>query len=221
VAEVELAHAHGRATARLYEPRSAPRGAAVVFHSWWGLNADADAVGARLAEAGLVVLCPDLLAGRTPATVDEAQHSLEDHEPSIEAKMAIARAAIARARGLVPPGEIATVGFSMGAAWAIWSALDAAGAVGRVVAYYGAEEGPYPETRTAFLLHAGERDTWDPPEELRGACEGLRAAGADATLHVYEGCEHWFAEAGRPEHRSDAAALAWERTLAFLGLAPG
>jgi carboxymethylenebutenolidase len=220
MADLELAHALGRATARLYEPCTAPRGAAVVFHSWWGLNADACAVGERLAASGLVVLCPDLLQGRTPTTVDEAQRSLEEHEPSIEAKMAIARAAIGRARGLVPPGGIATIGFSMGAAWAMWSALDAAGDVGRVVAYYGAEEGPYPETRAAFLVHAGARDTWDPPEELEGACDALRTAGADVTLHVYEGCEHWFAEPGRPEHRSDAAALAWERTLAFLGLAP-
>jgi dienelactone hydrolase len=151
--------------------------------------------------------------------VDDAQHSLEKHEPSIEAKMAIARAAIARARALVPAGPLATVGFSMGAAWAIWSALDAAGAVHRVVAYYGAEEGPYPDTHVAFLVHAAERDTWDPPDELDAACAGLRAAGAEATLHVYEGCEHWFAEPRRPEHRPDAAALAWERTLAFLGLA--
>jgi carboxymethylenebutenolidase len=219
VADLELAHAHGRAAARLFEPRTAPRGAAVVFHSWWGLNADACAVGERLADAGLVALCADLLAGRRPRTVDEAQHSLEEHEPSIEAKMAIARAAIARARELVPSGPLATVGFSMGGAWSIWSALDAAGAVSRAVAYYGAEEGPYPETRAAFLVHVGELDTWDPPEELAAACDGLRAAGAEATLHVYPGCEHWFAEPGRPEHRADAAALAWERTLAFLGVA--
>jgi carboxymethylenebutenolidase len=34
-------------------------------------------------------------------------------------------------------------------------------------------------------------------------------------FHRYEGTTHWFAE-DRPEHHPDAAALAWQRTLAFL-----
>jgi carboxymethylenebutenolidase len=46
----------------------------------------------------------------------------------------------------------------------------------------------------------------------------MRAAGRDVTLHTYPGTGHWFFENNRTDdYRPEAAALAWERTIAFLG----
>ena len=44
----------------------------------------------------------------------------------------------------------------------------------------------------------------------------MRGAGRELTLHWYEGVRHWFFEENRPEFDAGAAALAWERTVAFL-----
>jgi carboxymethylenebutenolidase len=47
--------------------------------------------------------------------------------------------------------------------------------------------------------------------------EAFRAAGRDATVHRYPGTGHWFAEPSRVDaYRSDAAELAFSRTLEFL-----
>ena len=44
----------------------------------------------------------------------------------------------------------------------------------------------------------------------------LRAAGKQATFHIYPGTRHWFCEPDRPEYDPQAAVLAWNRTLDFL-----
>ena len=44
----------------------------------------------------------------------------------------------------------------------------------------------------------------------------LQSAGREVAFHTYPATGHWFAEPSRDAYRADAAALAWERTLAFL-----
>jgi carboxymethylenebutenolidase len=40
--------------------------------------------------------------------------------------------------------------------------------------------------------------------------------GLDPEFHRYPGTRQWFFEDDREEHDPEAAALAWERTVAFL-----
>jgi len=45
----------------------------------------------------------------------------------------------------------------------------------------------------------------------------LNAAGREVEIHRYPGTGHWFFESDRPHaFDSDAAALAWARTVEFL-----
>ncbi|MDQ1396982.1 MAG: carboxymethylenebutenolidase [Acidimicrobiaceae bacterium] len=45
----------------------------------------------------------------------------------------------------------------------------------------------------------------------------LRLLGRDLTFHRYPGTSPWFFEQDRPPaYDPDAAALAWDRTVAFL-----
>ncbi|HEV7126773.1 MAG TPA: dienelactone hydrolase family protein, partial [Ktedonobacterales bacterium] len=45
----------------------------------------------------------------------------------------------------------------------------------------------------------------------------LQVAGRPATIYTYSGTTHWFFGADRPDaYDATAAALAWERTVAFL-----
>jgi carboxymethylenebutenolidase len=48
--------------------------------------------------------------------------------------------------------------------------------------------------------------------------QALQKAGKETSFYVYPGTGHWFFESDRPEaYQPAAAALAWERTIAFLG----
>lgn len=199
-------------------PADRPRGAVLVLHSWWGVGDDVAAIVEDLGDAGFAALCADVLDGRRPETVEEAMTGIAG-PPGFTDRMAIVQAGaghLARAAGAP---VTAAVGFSMGAAWAMWAALGGVPGVERAVCYYGGEDPPYPATEAAFLFHVGGDDGYDPPIRMRALRRAVIAAGGRARVHVYQGCGHWFAEPARPEHDAGAAGRAWTRTLAFLDAA--
>ena len=56
-----------------------------------------------------------------------------------------------------------------------------------------------------------------PTESVAELEQTLKTAGRPVTFYTYPGTTHWFFEANRPDaYNADAAALAWERTIAFL-----
>jgi carboxymethylenebutenolidase len=64
---------------------------------------------------------------------------------------------------------------------------------------------------TDVLAIIGTEDEWTPADQV----DRLEAAGARVVR--YEGAEHGFVhDPGRPAHRPDDAADAWDRSLAFL-----
>jgi carboxymethylenebutenolidase len=73
---------------------------------------------------------------------------------------------------------------------------------------------------TPVLIHHGEADRNIPAGQARLLHQSLAAAGKSATLFLYPGADHLFDFALGPQagrlFDPDAAARAWERTLAFL-----
>jgi dipeptidyl aminopeptidase/acylaminoacyl peptidase len=62
----------------------------------------------------------------------------------------------------------------------------------------------------AFLLLHGRADRFIPPVQSERLRDALVTAGADVTLHLYDGADHmWLGSA-------DAARDALDRTIAFL-----
>src|SRR5260370_26064497 len=57
----------------LASPDAAAAPGVVVLHEWWGLTEPFRQVCDRVAEAGFVVLAPDLYRGKTTAKVEEAE----------------------------------------------------------------------------------------------------------------------------------------------------
>src|SRR5437870_3443113 len=121
----------------------------VVFHPWWGLNDDVIAFADRLAGAGFSVVAPDLVRGRLASTVEDAERLAsstdQDHAD------AVALAAIDRLVASDGAVRIGAVGFSMGAAWAMWCAAQRP-AVAVSIVYYGSLEGPSLERASAPVL---------------------------------------------------------------------
>lgn len=190
------------------------RAGIVVLHAWWGLNDDVIAYADRLAEAGFAVLAPDMFGGKVTADVDEAEKLAGAGDETAEP---IALAAVDELeRRLGPDVPIGVLGFSFGAAYALYVPSERP-ALRASVVYYGTYTGGFLKRSTAPVLgHFAETDPFEPAESVDELGRELRDAGRDATIHTYPGTGHWFAEPSRDAYRPEAAELAFARTLAFL-----
>jgi len=212
--EFDLIAADGeRVRAAVRVPANA-RGGVVVLHAWWGLNDDVLAYADRLADAGFAVLAPDMFGGQVATTIDDAQR-LSQHGDEVAEKIALA-AVDDLAERLGPDAPLAVLGFSFGAAYALWTPSER-DRLRATVAYYGTYTGEFLKRSGAAVLgHFAETDEFESEEAIRELETMLRDAGRPVTTHRYPGTGHWFAEPSRDAYRPDAAELAFERTVAFL-----
>lgn len=201
----------------------AGRGAGVlVLHAWWGLNDTIKAFCARLAEAGFVAYAPDLYDGKVTSSIPEAEALSGELFRNLERPRAGIAAAIAFLSKRVGPTEpdLAVIGFSLGAFFALDAAVAVPEHIGAVVVFYGTRPGEaseYGRSHAAFLGHFAEMDEFEPASEVDRLEETLRLAGRPVTFHRYPGAGHWFCEPDRADaYDEGAATLAWARTLAFL-----
>jgi carboxymethylenebutenolidase len=112
--------------------------------------------------------------------------------------------------------RIGALGFSLGAAWALWLPAQRA-QVAATVVYYGSIAGPsLSRAATPVLGHFAETDPYEPDEGLIEFERALRAANREVDVHRYPGTGHWFAEPSREAYVHDAAELAFDRTIDFL-----
>ena len=204
-------------TARLYVPGNIRRGApgVVVLHPWWGLNDDVIAYSDRLAGEGYAVVAPDMFDGQVATEIEDADRLSSAMSQEVgEAITLTAIDVLAERLGLGAP--LAAIGFSFGAAWAIWAPTQR-DRVRATVVYYGTWLGSVLGRASVPVLgHFAEDDPYETAETVAEFEQGLRDAGREATIHRYLGTGHWFAEPSRDAYRSDAAELAFERTTAFL-----
>ena len=198
----------------------------IVLHAWWGLTEPFRQTCDRLAEAGFVALAPDLYRGKTTASVEEADAlagALNQEEERVQGDITGAVRFLRQqgTPGSVAPdahGALGVIGFSLGGAYAFDLSVTRAEEIAAVVTFYATYTGPdYSAARASYLCHFAERDPFEPAESVAELEQALREAGRQATFYTYPGTTHWFFEANRPDaYDAAAAALAWERTLAFL-----
>jgi carboxymethylenebutenolidase len=197
-------------------PASVEGSGVLLVHAWWGLNATIRAYADRLADAGFVVVAPDLYGGIVVDSVAAAEVEV-GREPAAK-RLPIVIAGLDRLRsmpGVRRPG-LGVIGFSMGAYFAIEAAA-ADSAIAAVILNYGTGEIAEGRSgRAAFQGHFAADDPYELAEYIDALEASLRAAGRDTEFHRYPGTHHWFLEPDRPEYDPAAAAMAWDRTLAFL-----
>jgi carboxymethylenebutenolidase len=190
----------------------------LVLHAWWGLNDTFKSVCTRLAEAGFVAFTPDLYHGQVTDTIAGAEDLSSRLFDALDTARADVNTAAAYLWGLdaADGSSLAVVGFSMGAFLALDLSTRDSG-VESVVMFYGAGPTDYQQSRAAYLGHFAESDPYEPQENVDALHEALVAAGRPLTFHTYPGTGHWFFEPDRADaYDGAAAALAWERTVAFL-----
>jgi carboxymethylenebutenolidase len=187
----------------------------LVLHAWWGLSPFFKALCDRLADAGFVALAPDLLGGRVATTVEEAEAQLAGANPDELAHLTRSSLQTLREMPMTPDGPVGVLGFSMGASMALWVSARVPEDVAATAVFYGAQDIDFAGSRSAYLGHFAETDDYVDEDSVALLEAELHLDELDVTFHRYPGTGHWFFEEDRPEHDADAAALAWERTLAF------
>jgi carboxymethylenebutenolidase len=189
----------------------------LVLHAWWGLNDTLKAFCTRLAGSGFVAFAPDLYHGKVADTIPGA----EALGKALDANYLQAKADIADATSFltdrVGQADLAVIGFSLGAYYALDLAAADAEHIRSVVLFYGTGGGDFSASRATYLGHFAENDEFEPPSNVDSLEESLRNAGRPVTFYRYPGTGHWFFEPDRTDaYNPLAAALAWDRTLAFL-----
>jgi carboxymethylenebutenolidase len=199
--------------AYLAEPQNGGPGV-LVLHAWWGLKPIFKEFCDRLAGQGFIALAPDLRNGQIAESIEAAKELMEKSDNQFAA--GIVTAAKNHLLALSKTKAIGAVGFSMGAAWALEIAEQAAEQFGAIVLFYGVGGVDFSKVRARILGHFAATDEWEPIEGVRTVEKDMKAAGLDVTFHIYPGVSHWFVEEDRPEYNPAAASLAWERTVEFL-----
>jgi carboxymethylenebutenolidase len=188
----------------------------LVLHSWWGLSDSVREVCDRLAEAGFVALAPDLLDGERPASVEDAEALLRRADANQLAHLTRSSLRVLRDLPATMDRPVGVVGFSMGASLGLWLSVRVPDGVAGTVAFYGGQDIDFAPATSAYLGHYADTDPYVGEDELVLLEADLHLLGLDTTFHRYPGTAHWFFDVDRPEHHPEAAALAWDRTVAFL-----
>ena len=214
---VKLESPDGPVSGHLAVPKSGSGPGILALHAWWGLNDFFKDFCNRLATAGFVAFAPDLYHGPVASTIEQADKLSSGVKPETGRSDLAKSVKGLRAHPSVRGNRLGVIGFSFGAWWALWAAQEMPADIAAVVVFYGTSDGDFAKTRAAFLGHFAEKDPYESAESVR-AFEGLlRAAGKDATIHVYPGTGHWFFEKDRPDaYNASAATMAWNRTVQFL-----
>lgn len=192
----------------------------LVIQEWWGLVPHIEQVCERLAGEGFVALAPDLYHGRTVSEPDEAGKAMMAMQ--LDAAAADMSGAADELRRRSGHDRLGVIGFCMGGGLALVLACRRPDAIAACVPFYGVIPWPdaapdYNAMTAAVQGHFAERDDFCPPDQAHQLEAQLRGLGKDAEIFVYEGTDHAFFNDERPEvHNAGAAAVAWDRTLAFL-----
>ena len=203
----------------LANPPSGPGSPVLVLHAWWGLNDAIRELCTRLAENGFTAYAPDLYHGKTADNIPDAERlSGEVFENLDQARSDLEEAvSFLKVQTDLAGKELAVIGFSLGAFFALDLSVSAPELVRSVVLFYGTKPGDYSRTKANYLGHFAENDEFESREDVDTLEQALKDAGRDVAIYQYKGTRHWFFEPDRPQaYNQSAAKLAWDRTLAFL-----
>jgi carboxymethylenebutenolidase len=195
------------------------RRAVVVVHDFVGLTDRTKAVTAHLADRGFLTFAPDLYRGRVARSREEAAglaRTLAWNRVAIELGLAIGALA-----DQVKGGPVGILGFAMGGAAALVAAASVA-KLSAAVTFYGIPQDVTLENPDlAIQGHFAARDTKCSPARVDELDLALRHRQIPHEFHTYA-TDNGFCDPSRPEvYSADGAALAWERTMAFLELRLG
>lgn len=199
------------------DPAGPAKGGVIVLHAIYGLTEHIRSVCDKWADAGYAAVAPAHFDRIGPGRVfgyaaDGADAGRKSYaatnEANISAEIAACRDALAGS------GPVIVSGFCTGgsSAWLAAATLDG---IAAQVNFYGSHVasrhlGLHPRCPT--IIHYGDADHVVPIADV----ERIRAANPGVELHIYPGAGHAFFNPEQAHFDASAAALSWQRSLAFL-----
>jgi len=185
----------------------------VLFHHAQGLTPGVVAFADELRRAGHTVHTPDLLAGRTFASIEEGMRYADE----IGFPDEVIGRGVRAVEGL--SAELVYAGFSLGVLPAQLLAQTRPGARGALLFYscvpVSAFGSGWPEGVPA-QVHGMDADPIFVGEGDIDAAHELVEQAEDAQLFLYPGDQHYFADSSLPSYDPEATALLVRRVLDFL-----
>jgi len=215
----------GPMPARRWLPPTGRGPALLLLQEIFGVSRYIQRRGADLAEAGYVVLAPELYWRLDATPIDESQPG------AIEAAMGRAQqldwettvqdavAALHHLKGRAEvSGGTGVIGFCFGGGLAFNVA--AVEEVDALVSYYGSALpgllGLAPQVTAPSLHHFGTADDYLDAQTVAGIRAAVTSGAAPVEFETYEGANHAFDNDVFVMHHPQASKLAWQRTLTFL-----
>ena len=194
-----------------------PFPAVVVIHENRGLNPYVQDVARRAALAGFLALAPDGLypVGGYPGNDDEGrvlQRKLDSAKLATDIENS---ARFVKAHSL-STGKLGATGFCWGGGMANALATRMGADIHAVAPYYGraADTAAVPGITAAVQVHYADNDP--RVNAMRADYEqALKAAAITFEMHSYPETRHGFHNYSTPRYDAEAAALSWQRTIAW------
>lgn len=223
---VDVPLTDGTMPAYLWLPPAGSGPGLLLVQEIFGVSAYIRRRAAALAEAGYVVLAPELYWRLDATTVDESSPSALEDAMGLMSRLdwtttvQDAVAALRTLRGLDQVhGGTGVIGFCFGGGVAFnVAAVDSADVL---VSYYGSALPGLlelaPQVTAPSLHHFGTADSYiggEDQERIRAAVTA--SPDVPVRFETYAGADHAFDNDDFPMHHPEASATAWDRTLGFL-----
>lgn len=219
-AEVVYASLDGtEITGYLARPGEPGGSAVLVIHEWWGLNDNIRAMARRLADEGHLALAVDLYEGEVAEDRDTARALATRARDQTERGAENMGQALAWLRDELGAEKVGVIGWCFGGGWSLATALAEPEGIDATVIYYGrlvTDEEELAPLASPVLGIFGALDGGIPVETVREFEAALETLGKEASIHVYEGADHAFANPTGTRYQAAAAEDAWDKTVAFL-----
>ena len=215
----------GHFSAYIARPQASRAAAVVVLQELFGVNADIREKCDELAGQGFLAIAPDLFWRQEPG-VDLGVRSEADWQHGLRLYQAFDRDAGVKdiqdsidAVAKMPEctGKIAVLGYCLGALMTFLTAVRYG--VDAAVAYHGGDTEKYlgevDGLHAPLLMHLAEEDEFIS-QSAQAEIKTALAGKPNATVYSYPGQNHAFSRHGGAHYNAEAAALAHERTYAFL-----
>lgn len=196
-----------------------PLPALIVIHEWWGLNDNIKMMTQRLAGEGYTALAVDLYNGEVAQSPEQARALVQAATQNPQQLEANLRQAYQYLDEQQAP-KIGSIGWCFGGSWSLNTALLFPNELDAAVIYYGGQlvtdPGRLRSLNMPILGIFGALDDNPPVETVKQFESALKSLNKPVEVHIYEGADHAFANPSGTRYKADAAADAWDKTVAFL-----